>query len=214
MDYLMNYRYLCSQFSKHQNYDGYVITKVQYEFLQANIDNTLNNEVNILTDTTYLKSDCSIIRDRAPLTILQSYVQDEYGVAKLTLHLFKPKNLQPANEIKASASAVSLVPVAFTDSFDMHWSQDQVTKFTTEVNDPNPIHQGENAIVPGLQILEQLLVHYPVKACTLQFRSPLPVSENCTYFITNGTDKSTLQFVGLNKIATDKLYFQGDFSCL
>lgn len=209
----MNYRYLCSQFSKHQNYDGYVITKVQYEYIQANIDSTSKNEINDFTATTYPKSDCSIIRDRAPLAILQSYVQDEYGVAKLTLHLFKPKNLHPANEIKTSSTG-SLVPVTYNNSFDMQWSQEQVTKFTTEVNDPNPIHQGKNAIVPGLQIMEQILIRYPVKACTLQFRSPLPVSEDCTYFITNSTDKSTLQFVGLNKITTDKLYFQGDFSCL
>lgn len=213
MDYLMNYRYLCSQFSKHQNYDGYVITKVQYEYIKTNVDSTSKNKINDFTATTYPKSDCSIVRDRAPLAILQSYVQDESGLARLTLHLFKPKNLQPANEIKTSSTG-SLVPVTYNNSFDMQWSQDQVTKFTTEVNDPNPIHQGENAIVPGLQIMEQILIRYPVKTCTLQFRIPLPVSENCTYFITNGTDKSTLQFVGLSKIATDKLYFQGDFSCL
>ena len=113
----------------------------------------------------------TVLRDRKETVIACGRIGD----TSLTMLLgrFDPKDLE--KEIKAArAEAAKETPE--TGGKPWHtFTPNEVAEFVHAVNDVNTIHQGEQPVVPGLLILEQLLrtpEYEGAKNLTLKFIRP------------------------------------------
>ena len=53
------------------------------------------------------------------------------------------------------------------------FNKDEIMEFVCDVGDSNPIHRTENAVVPGLLMVERLLELYSVLSCEIKYILPV-----------------------------------------
>ena len=59
---------------------------------------------------------------------------------------------------------------------NMIFSKSEILSFVSDTGDSNPIHQGEHPVVPGLLILEKLILDF-MHSFVIRFRTPLYADE-------------------------------------
>ena len=115
----------------------------------------------------------TVLRDRKETVIACGRIGDTSLTLTMLLGRFDPKDLE--KEIEAArAEAAKETPE--TGGKPWHtFTPNEVAEFVHAVNDVNTIHQGEQPVVPGLLILEQLLrtpEYEGTKNLTLKFIRP------------------------------------------
>ena len=99
----------------------------------------------------------TVLRDRKDTVIACGRIGDTSLILTMLLGRFDPKDLE--KEIAATRAEAAKE----TRDETLAWrpwhtfTAGEVAEFVNAVNDVNTIHQGENPVVPGLLILEQLL---------------------------------------------------------
>ena len=126
------FRYLAGGFSAFSGYDGYEIAQV--ELVQG-----IEKELPVRKEKR---------RDRYAALILSK------NEKRMTMKLIRPK--ENAKLISASRMEDSRIQVEGAEKCS--WSAADIQNFTEAVGDTNSIHQGEQAIVPGLLMLETMLL--------------------------------------------------------
>ena len=115
----------------------------------------------------------TVLRDRKDTVIACGRIGNTSLTLTMLLGRFDPKELE--KEIEAArAEAAKEMPE--TGGKPWHtFTPGEVAEFVRAVNDVNTIHQGEQPVVPGLLILEQLLrtsEYEDAKNLTLKFIRP------------------------------------------
>ncbi len=137
------YRNILRRFSNAGNYDGYFIGKVSLEF-------------NMAADAGKMsENQAHIIKSRENYAELAAGGDFADGYLSIHMYLMKPVS-------KAAAQSNSGVQNKFAAvneyTQDMIFSKSEILSFVSDTGDFNPIHQGEHPVVPGLLIMEKLIL--------------------------------------------------------
>lgn len=155
------YRNILRRFSNAGNYDGYFIGKVSLEF-------------NMAADAGKMsENQAHIIKSRENYAELAAGGDFADGYLSIHMYLMKPVS-------KAAAHSNSGVQNKFATvneyTQDMIFSKSEILSFVSDTGDFNPIHQGEHPVVPGLLIMEKLILDL-MHSFTIRFRTPLYADE-------------------------------------
>lgn len=155
------YRNILRMFSNTGNYDGYFIGKVSLEF-------------NMAADAGKMsENQAHIIKSRENYAELAAGGDFADGYLSIHMYLMKPVS-------KAAAQSNSGVQNKFATvneyTQDMIFSKSEILSFVSDTGDFNPIHQGEHPVVPGLLIMEQLILDL-MHSFIIRFRTPLYADE-------------------------------------
>lgn len=130
-------------FSNTGNYDGYFIGKVSLEFNMAADAGKMN------------ENRAHIIKSRENYAELAAGGDFADGYLSIHMYLMKPVSKAAAQnnsgDQNKSATANEYTP-------DMIFSKSEILSFVSATGDFNPIHQGEHPVVPGLLIMEKLIL--------------------------------------------------------
>lgn len=137
------YRNILRRFSNAGNYDGYFIGKVSLEF-------------NMAADAGKMsENQAHIIKSRENYAELAAGGDFADGYLSIHMYLMKPVS-------KAAAQSNSGVQNKFATvneyTQDMIFSKSEILSFVSDTWDFNPIHQGVHPVVPGLLIMEKLIL--------------------------------------------------------
>lgn len=155
------YRNILRRFSNAGNYDGYFIGKVSLEF-------------NMAADAGKMsENQAHIIKSRENYAELAAGGDFADGYLSIHMYLMKPVS-------KATAQSNSGVQNKFATvneyTQDMIFSKSEILSFVSDTGDFNPIHQGEHPVVPGLLIMEKLILDL-MHSFIIRFRTPLYADE-------------------------------------
>lgn len=155
------YRNILRRFSNAGNYDGYFIGKVSLEF-------------NMAADAGKMsENQAHIIKSRENYAELAAGGDFADGYLSIHMYLMKPVS-------KAASQSNSGVQNKFATvneyTQDMIFSKSEILSFVSDTGDFNPIHQGEHPVVPGLLILEKLILDL-MHSFIIRFRTPLYADE-------------------------------------
>ena len=155
------YRNILRRFSNAGNYDGYFIGKVSLEF-------------NMAADAGKMsENQAHIIKSRENYAELAAGGDFADGYLSIHMYLMKPVS-------KAAAQSNSGVQNKFATvneyTQDMIFSKSEILSFVSDTGDFNPIHQGEHPVVPGLLIMEKLILDL-IHSFIIRFRTPLYADE-------------------------------------
>lgn len=155
------YRNILRRFSNAGNYDGYFIGKVSLEF-------------NMAADAGKMsENQAHIIKSRENYAELAAGGDFADGYLSIHMYLMKPVS-------KAAAHSNSGVQNKFATvneyTQDMIFSKSEILSFVSDTGDFNPIHQGGHPVVPGLLIMEKLILDL-MHSFTIRFRTPLYADE-------------------------------------
>lgn len=155
------YRNILRRFSNAGNYDGYFIGKVSLEF-------------NMAADAGKMsENQAHIIKSRENYAELAAGGDFADGYLSIHMYLMKPVS-------KAAAYSNSGVQNKFATvneyTQDMIFSKSEILSFVSDTGDFNPIHQGEHPVVPGLLIMEKLILDL-MHSFIIRFRTPLYADE-------------------------------------
>lgn len=155
------YRNILRRFSNAGNYDGYFIGKVSLEF-------------NMAADAGKMsENQAHIIKSRENYAELAAGGDFADGYLSIHMYLMKPVS-------KAAAQSNSGVQNKFAAvneyTQDMIFSKSEILSFVSDTGDFNPIHQGEHPVVPGLLIMEKLILDL-MHSFIIRFRTPLYADE-------------------------------------
>lgn len=155
------YRNILRRFSNAGNYDGYFIGKVSLEFnMAADAEKMSENQAHI-------------IKSRENYAELAAGGDFADGYLSIHMYLMKPVS-------KAAAQSNSGVQNKFATvneyTQDMIFSKSEILSFVSDTGDFNPIHQGEHPVVPGLLIMEKLILDL-MHSFIIRFRTPLYADE-------------------------------------
>lgn len=155
------YRNILRRFSNAGNYDGYFIGKVSLEF-------------NMAADAGKMsENQAHIIKSRENYAELAAGGDFADGYLSIHMYLMKPVS-------KAAAQSNSGVQNKFATvneyTQDMIFSKSEILSFVSDTGDFNPIHQGEHPVVPGLLIMEKLILDL-MHSFIIRFRTPLYADE-------------------------------------
>lgn len=155
------YRNILRRFSNAGNYDGYFIGKVSLEFnMAADAGKMSENQAHIIK-------------------IRENYAElaggGDFADGYLSIHMYLMKPVS-----KAAAQSNSGVQNKFATvneyTQDMIFSKSEILSFVSDTWDFNPIHQGEHPVVPGLLIMEKLILDL-MHSFIIRFRTPLYADE-------------------------------------
>lgn len=155
------YRNILRRFSNAANYDGYFIGKVSLEF-------------NMAADAGKMsENQAHIIKSRENYAELAAGGDFADGYLSIHMYLMKPVS-------KATAQSNSGVQNKFATvneyTQDMIFSKSEILSFVSDTGDFNPIHQGEHPVVPGLLIMEKIILDL-MHSFIIRFRTPLYADE-------------------------------------
>ena len=155
------YRNILRRFSNTGNYDGYFIGKISLEFnMAADVGKMSENQAHI-------------IKSRENYAELAAGGDFADGYLSIHMYLMKPVS-------KAAAQSNSGVQNKFATvneyTQDMIFSKSEILSFVSDTGDFNPIHQGEHPVVPGLLIMEKLILDL-MHSFIIRFRTPLYADE-------------------------------------
>lgn len=155
------YRNILRRFSNTGNYDGYFIGKVSLEF-------------NMAADAGKMsENQAHIIKSRENYAELAAGGDFADGYLSIHMYLMKPVSKAAAQnnsgDQNKSAPANEYTP-------NMIFSKSEILSFVSDTGDFNPIHQGEHPVVPGLLILEKLILDF-MHSFIIRFRTPLYADE-------------------------------------
>ena len=155
------YRNILRRFSNAGNYAGYFIGKVSLEF-------------NMAADAGKMsENQAHIIKSRENYAELAAGGDFADGYLSIHMYLMKPVS-------KAAAQSNSGVQNKFATvneyTQDMIFSKSEILSFVSDTWDFNPIHQGEHPVVPGLLIMEKLILDL-MHSFIIRFRTPLYADE-------------------------------------
>lgn len=155
------YRNILRRFSNAGNYDGYFIGKVSLEFnMAADAGKMSENQAHIIK-----------IRENYAELAAGGDFADGY----LSIHMYLMKPVR-----KAAAQSNSGVQNKFATvneyTQDMIFSKSEILSFVSDTGDFNPIHQGGHPVVPGLLIMEKLILDL-MHSFIIRFRTPLYADE-------------------------------------
>lgn len=155
------YRNILRRFSNAGNYDGYFIGKVSLEFnMDADAGKMSENQAHI-------------IKSRENYAELAAGGDFADGYLSIHMYLMKPVS-------KATAQSNSGVQNKFATvneyTQDMIFSKSEILSFVSDTGDFNPIHQGEHPVVPGLLIMEKIILDL-IHSFGIRFRTPLYADE-------------------------------------
>ena len=155
------YRNILRKFSNAGNYDGYFIGKVSLEF-------------NMAADAGKMsENQAHIIKSRENYAELAAGGDFADGYLSIHMYLMKPVS-------KAAAQSNSGVQNKFATvneyTQDMIFSKSEILSYVSDTGDFNPIHQGEHPVVPGLLIMEKLILDL-MHSFIIRFRTPLYADE-------------------------------------
>ena len=155
------YRNILRRFSNAGNYDGYFIGKVSLEF-------------NMAADAGKMsENQAHIIKSRENYAELAAGGDFADGYLSIHMYLMKPVSKAAAQ----SNSGVQSKFVAVNEyTQDMIFSKSEILSFVSDTGDFNPIHQGEHPVVPGLLIMEKLILDL-MHSFIIRFRTPLYADE-------------------------------------
>lgn len=155
------YRNILRRFSNAGNYDGYFIGKVSLEFNMAEDAGKMS------------ENQAHIIKSRENYAELAAGGDFADGYLSIHMYLMKPVS-------KAAAQSNSGVQNKFATvneyTQDMIFSKSEILSFVSDTGDFNPIHQGEHPVVPGLLIMEKLILDL-MHSFIIRFRTPLYADE-------------------------------------
>lgn len=165
------YRNILRRFSNAGNYDGYFIGKVSLEFnMAADAGKMSENQAHIIK-------------------IRENYAElaggGDFADGYLSIHMYLMKPVS-----KAAAQSNSGVQNKFATvneyTQDMIFSKSEILSFVSDTWDFNPIHQGGHPVVPGLLIMEKLILQTDIghigifdliHSFIIRFRTPLYADE-------------------------------------
>lgn len=155
------YRNILRRFSNAGNYDGYFIGKVSLEF-------------NMAADAGKMsENQAHIIKSRENYAELAAGGDFADGYLSIHMYLMKPVS-------KAAVQSNSGVQNKFATvneyTQDMIFSKSEILSFVSDTGDFNPIHQGEHPVVPGLLIMEKIILDL-MHSFIIRFRTPLYADE-------------------------------------
>lgn len=179
------YRNILRRFSNTGNYDGYFIGKVSLEFNmaadagkmsenQAHIIKIRENYVELAAGGDFADGYLSIhmyLMKPVSKAVAQnnSGDQNKYDVQN------KSSSQNKCNSKNKSGSQ-NKFDVANESIPDMIFYKSEIFSFVSDTGDSNPIHQGEHPVVPGLLILEKLILDF-MHSFVIRFRTPLYADE-------------------------------------
>lgn len=161
------YRNILRRFSNAGNYDGYFIGKVSLEF-------------NMAADAGKMsENQAHIIKSRENYAELAAGGDFADGYLSIHMYLMKPVSKAAAHsnsgvQNKCSSQYKSVAVNEYTQ--DMIFSKSEILSFVSDTGDFNPIHQGEHPVVPGLLIMEKLILNL-MHSFIIRFRTPLYADE-------------------------------------
>lgn len=155
------YRNILRRFSNTGNYDGYFIGKVSLEFNMAADAGKMN------------ENRAHIIKSRENYAELAASGDFADGYLSIHMYLMKPVSKAAAQNNSGDQNKHD-VPNKCTP--DMIFSKSEIFSFVSDTGDSNPIHQGEHPVVPGLLILEKLILDF-MHSFVIRFRTPLYADE-------------------------------------
>ena len=175
------YRNILRRFSNVGNYDGYFIGKVSLEF-------------NMAADAGKMSENrAHIIKSRENYAELAASGDFADGYLSIHMYLMKPVSKAVAqsnsgdqnkydvqNKCSSQYKSGSKYKSGSQNKFDAvnEYTQDmifyksQILSFVSDTGDFNPIHQGEHPVVPGLLILEKLILDF-MHSFIIRFNTPL-----------------------------------------
>lgn len=155
------YRNILRRFSNAGNYDGYFIGKVSLEFnMAADAGKMSENQAHIIK-------------------IRENYAElaggGDFADGYLSIHMYLMK---PVSKAAAQSNSVVQNKFATVNEYtqDMIFSKSEILSFVSDTGDFNPIHQGEHPVVPGLLIMEKLILDL-MHSFIIRFRTPLYADE-------------------------------------
>ena len=137
------YRNILRMFSNTGNYDAYFIGKVSLEFNMAADAGKMN------------ENRAHIIKSRENYAELAASGDFADGYLSIHMYLMKPVSKAVAQNNSGDQNKHD-VPNKYTP--DMIFSKSEILSFVSDTGDSNPIHQGEHPVVPGLLIMEKLIL--------------------------------------------------------
>lgn len=155
------YRNILRRFSNTGNYAGYFIGKVSLEFNMAADAGKMN------------ENRAHIIKSRENYAELAASGDFADGYLSIHMYLMKPVSKVAAQSNSGDQNKHD-VPNKCTP--DMIFSKSEIFSFVSDTGDSNPIHQGEHPVVPGLLILEKLILDF-MHSFVIRFRTPLYADE-------------------------------------
>ena len=172
-------------FSNVGNYDGYFIGKVSLEFNMAADAGKMNeNRAHIIKSREnyaelaasgdfadgYLSIHMYLMKPVSKAAAQSNYgVQNKRDVPNKCSSQYKSGSQYKFGSQNKSDEANEYTP-------DMIFSKSQILSFVSATGDFNPIHQGEHPVVPGLLILEKLILDF-MHSFIIRFRTPLYADE-------------------------------------
>lgn len=141
------YRNILRRFSNAGNYDGYFIGKVSLEFnMAADAGKMSENQAHIIK-----------IRENYAELAAGGDFADGY----LSIHMYLMK---PVSKAAAQSNSGGQNKFATVNEYtqDMIFSKSEIFSFVSDTGDFNPIHQGGHPVVPGLLIMEKLILEKPI----------------------------------------------------
>ena len=179
------YRNILRMFSNVGNYDGYFIGKVSLEFNMAADAGKMNeNRAHIIKSREnyaelaasgdfadgYLSIHMYLMKPVSKAAAQSNYgVQNKRDVPNKCSSQYKSGSQYKFGSQNKSDEANEYTP-------DMIFSKSQILSFVSATGDFNPIHQGEHPVVPGLLILEKLILDF-MHSFIIRFRTPLYADE-------------------------------------
>lgn len=155
------YRNILRRFSNTGNYDGYFIGKVSLEF-------------NMAADAGKMsENQAHIIKSRENYAELAASGDFADGYLSIHMYLMKPVSKAAAQNNSGDQNKHD-VPNKYTPN--MIFSKSEILSFVSATGDFNPIHQGEHPVVPGLLIMEKLILDL-MHSFIIRFRTPLYADE-------------------------------------
>lgn len=141
------YRNILRRFSNAGNYDGYFIGKVSLEF-------------NMAADAGKMsENQAHIIKSRENYAELAAGGDFADGYLSIHMYLMKPVSKAAAQSNSGGQNKFATVN-EYTQ--DMIFSKSEIFSFVSDTGDFNPIHQGGHPVVPGLLIMEKLILEKPI----------------------------------------------------
>ena len=151
------YRNILRRFSNTGNYDGYFIGKFN---MAADVGKMSENQAHI-------------IKSRENYAELAAGGDFADGYLSIHMYLMKPVSKAVAQNNSGDQNKHD-VPNKCTP--DMIFYKSEILSFVSDTGDSNPIHQGEHPVVPGLLILEKLILDF-MHSFVIRFRTPLYADE-------------------------------------
>lgn len=141
------YRNILRRFSNAGNYDGYFIGKVSLEF-------------NMAADAGKMsENQAHIIKSRENYAELAAGGDFADGYLSIHMYLMKPVSKAAAQNNSGDQNKFATVN-EYTQ--DMIFSKSEIFSFVSDTGDFNPIHQGGHPVVPGLLIMEKMILEKPI----------------------------------------------------